>query len=272
MEATWIASYPKSGNTWIRFLLTAYFYDECPHWQSVSQVVLEFPYHYTQARKAGDSAKTLWQRLLEVNQWRPSRPAGFPDDLFLKTHEAATADHPFIDRTRRAVLVVRNPRDIAVSAFNYLKLLGDRKVVDEQTYLREFVRHGGDPAWKRFGYGTWQEHSRSWLGDHPFPVLLIRYEDLHADVAAEFEKVLRFIDAPVDPERIEQAVAQADFQNLRRLEEARRQKKYIFPGHDKHFFMNRGRVCNSLANIDPDLDRDFEEGFQQGMKELGYAA
>lgn len=193
MEVTWIASYPKSGNTWIRFLLSAYFFGECPHWNSVSRVVLEFPKLYGQAQKAGDSPETLWRRLLELGDKLPPRPPGFPPDLFLKTHHAATAGHPFFDRTQRAVLVVRNPRDVAMSAINHLNLLGERKVDDKRAYLQEFLRHGGDPVWKGYGFGTWREHARSWLRPHPFPVLLIRYEDLHADVVAEFEKIVRFI-------------------------------------------------------------------------------
>jgi hypothetical protein len=168
--------------------------------------------------------------------------------------------------------VVRNPRDIAMSAINYLKLLGKRVIDDERAYLGEFLRHGGDPLWKRYGYGTWHEHACSWLRQHSFPVLLIRYEDLHANVVAEFEKVLRFIGAPVDHDRVVRAAERSDFQNLRRMENDRRQEKHFFPGHDKQLFMHRGRVCNSLADIAPELDREFEVGFRQGMRELGYAA
>jgi aryl sulfotransferase len=271
-EVTWLASYPKSGNTWIRFLLSAYFFDERPRWDWVSRVVLEFPNFYGQAQQAGDSNATLWQRLLEIGEGMPQRPPDYPQGLFLKTHQAATADHPFLDRTQRAILVVRNPRDIAMSAINYLNLLGKRKVDDERAYLDEFLRHGGDPVWKRHGYGTWREHARSWLDQLPFPVLLIRYEDLHTDVVAEFEKVVRFIGAPVDHGRIVRAAQRSDFQSLRRMEDERRREKHLFPGHDKQLFMHRGRVCNSLAEIDVDLDRGFEKEFQQGMTELGYAA
>jgi hypothetical protein len=272
MQVTWLASYPKSGSTWIRFLLTAYFCGDIQDFGWVSKLVLEFPNFYGQSKRAGESTEVLWQRLLKLSQELSCRPSDFPDDLFLKTHQTASADHPFLDRTRCAILVVRNPRDVAMSAINYLRLMGKRVIDCEKTYLQQFVSHRGDPQWKRHGYGTWEGHTHSWLEQRGFPVLLVKYEDLHANVVSEFERILRFIDAPIDHDRIVTATKLAEFQNLRKLETRRRGDGHLFPGHDKQLFMNRGEVRNSLATIDADLDQNFERTFQAGMKRFGYVA
>jgi hypothetical protein len=253
-------------------LLTAYFFGDIPSFEWVSKVVLEFPNFYSQAKKTGESSETLWQRLAEMGRKAPFHPTGFPADLLLKTHLKASSDHPFLDRTRGAILVVRNPRDVAISAINYLRLMGKRVIDDEKTYLHEFVSQGGDPQWKSYGYGTWEEHTRSWLEQRRFPVLLVKYEDLHADVVAEFERVIRFLHVNVDRSRLVRATELAEFRNLRQLEADRRRQAHLFPGHDKQLFMNRGQVRNSLATIDTNLDRRFEKVFRKGMKRFGYAA
>jgi hypothetical protein len=272
MPVVWIASYPKSGNTWVRFLLSAYFFDAVVSWDAVAQIVLEFPPLLARAKKEGLSDLQLWQQLVELKRQRPAVPPGFPEDLFLKTHHAATEDHPFLNRARKAVVLVRNPRDVALSAFNFLRLKNRRPISDEKAYLKEFLRHGGDPSWKQIGFGTWLEHTNSWLAAHHFPAHLVRYEDLHVDPAREFEGILRFLDAPIDRERIARAIQQADFRNLKRLEVQRRDEGHLFPGHAERLFMNKGRVQNSLAEIDRKIDRDFESEFQEGLRQFGYAA
>jgi hypothetical protein len=271
MDVTWLASYPKSGSTWTCFLLSAYFYQELHSWDAINDVVVTYAKYHGLAQRAGESNDQLWNQLTRLRAAQPPRHDGFPDDLFLKTHQLASSEHPFFERSRKAILIVRNPRDVATSAINYLRLKQQARASDEKKYLEEFCLHQGDPGWKLEKCGSWQEHAESWLNQPRFPVLQVRYEDLHADAATQLERILRFIDAPIDYDCIRRATELASFDNLKRLEMARSCQPPC-SRESKRYLINRGEVRNSLASIDAVLDLRFEEVFAKGMRKLGYAA
>jgi hypothetical protein len=266
VQVIWIASYPKSGNTWIRFLLAAYAHGQIKDLEARSAIVLEFPYYYGASRRANESPATLWETLLHQQQRYPTPPPDFPRGLFLKTHLAASDRHPFIERTQRAILVVRNPRDAALSAINYFRWTGEREIADPRAFPCSFLAPGGDPHWKRDGYGTWLGHAQSWLKVKGFPVHLIRYEDLHRDPVSELKRIIQFLEAPCDHARVRRAVELASFENLRKLEEARHDRR----ASSTTFFFNRGTVGNSLQQFGRDLNRRFRDRFASGLAEPGY--
>ena len=101
---------------------------------------------------------------------------------------------------------------------------------------------------------------------------MVRYEDLHADVVAQFERIVRFLGAPVDRSRLEWAAEQASFDSLRRLEIAQKADTPDSATKAGRFFINRGQVRKSLASIDAELDLRFKDAFADGMRQLGYAA
>jgi len=257
MPITWLASYPKSGNTWLRFLLANILAGGPPETSlDVSRLVHDI--HRPQD---------------------PFEPLD-PEQLFIKTHFARTDQHPRIGETDRAVHVVRHPRDVLLSALNYRRMEGVIDHLTDAQYAELFIAGSGDPLWARLGYGSWTQHAAGWATAGGFPVLTVRYEDFKADPEATFRKVLDFIELDATDADIARAVKQSSFDNLRALEiREQSSKKTIFPGAKsgasapgtgKRFFFNTGATGQSLDPLAKGLDAAFDQRFAPALAKLGY--
>lgn len=249
MPITWLASYPKSGNTWLRFLLANLLLGRAP-------------------------ASSLETARLIPDIHRPDLPADPPDKQFIKTHFMRSPTHPRLDETERVVHVVRHPRDVLLSALNYRRMEG---VIDDLTdaqYALAFIKAEGDPLWARLGYGSWVQHTESWL-DPGVPVLLVRYEQFKADPDSQLRLVLDFVGLEASDGDIGRAIRDSAFDNLRALEIRERSGKgrSIFPGQQgdaraRRFFFNRGGTGQSLDPVEPGLDEIFDQRFAEIIRRL----
>lgn len=223
----WLASYPKSGNTWLRAVLTA--------WKAGGPLDLG-----NLAGSAIASDRHLFDQLLglpsscmtadEVEIARPRVDeliaAGADEPLPRKVHDAwfrGPAGEPILSvgATRAALYMIRDPRDVAVS---YAHHAGQSF---EWACLRlsdPGAASDGDPGrlhrQLRQRLGTWSEHVRSWVDETPFPVEVVRYEDCVATPVETFARALRFTGVDVgDETAVADAVERAAFAELRRAEE-----------------------------------------------------
>ncbi len=255
----WLASYPKCGNTWVRFMLYAYLYGP-------PAASIEVP------RKIPD----LHRRL-------PMDPPAGPY-MLAKTHFALSDRHPSLASTARAIHIIRNPWDVALSALNYRRLATGDAGIDETGFLRSFIANGGDADWLRQGFGTWASHARSWRETDRFPVLAVRYEDLKADARGVLVSMLDFLGEPADPARLDAALRASSFDAMRAMEIREKQKppkdartERLFIGDQKAarkgiYFINKGASGQSLDGIAPGLDAAFDAAFAPDLKDLGYAS
>ena len=176
---TFLVSYPRSGNTWMRFILAAL---ARPGEQIDLGLVQEIvPDIYQQSARAIG---------------RTARPR------LLKSHE------PFDERYRRVVYLVRDPREVAVSYFYFQG--GPAKSVSLETYAAEFA------AGSRGPYGSWREHVEGWRTqrDGSPGFMLIRYEDLKSEPARHTERVARFVGLPSDAGSVERALEAATYERM----------------------------------------------------------
>lgn len=185
-DDTFLVSYPKSGNTWVRFLLANLLYpDETVGFANIN-VLLPAP---------GVSSKRFLRKL--------------PRPRILKSHE------PFDVRFRKVIYLVRDPRDVVVSEYHFnLK----KRYIDPTVSLEQFVKSfiAGESA----GYGSWWEHAASWIaarqGNPAF--LLVRYEDLLTNPIVETAKIAQFLGIQAGPERLQSAVERSSADRMRKLE------------------------------------------------------
>jgi hypothetical protein len=220
----WLASYPKSGNTWLRAFLANYFIDG-PGPVSINDM---------QKISFGDSSAPAYADLGRCNPATLSPPqvtalrerhleriSRNGQVNFVKTHNA----HSRISGrwliparlTRAAVYLIRDPRDMVLSYADHFALDPDKAAVAIAS--PQNVVPTNSRTVMQF-LGNWSDHVRSWGRAKEFPVLVLRYEDLLSDPAAQFEKVLRLIGAPIDPDTLAQATRFSSFDVLAAQEAA----------------------------------------------------
>lgn len=185
-DDTFLVSYPKSGNTWSRFLIANLVYPEKqPDFSNINELIPD--------------PEALSQRHL----------SSMPRPRILKSHQY------FDPRYRQIIYVVRDPRDVALSQYHFHR---KRRLIEDKHPIEKFVMRF--VAGETSIYGSWAENVASWLatkyGQQGF--LLLRYEDMIADTATELTKVAAFLRIPADSSRIANAVAQSSADKMRKLE------------------------------------------------------
>lgn len=253
----WLASYPKSGNTWLRFLLYHYLYGEVTDSDDVERRIPDL--HETGAeglKSDGDGP------------------------LLCKTHLALTPKHPLLDRTRGFVYILRHPRDVLLSNLNYFRMIVPKEEqLPDAELARQFIQHMGFPVWRNMGMGTWTDHLATWLGGAPrLPHVILRYEAMKADPAPHLERVVRFLGHKPDPERVAQAVEASSFERMRGLEAKERgagKRRPVFSITDNSLktdrrFMHKGDSRQTLAHLGADIEAAFDARFADLLDLLGY--
>lgn len=223
----WLASYPKSGNTWLRAFLANF---QAPGDRPADINNLRVG-GISSDRHAADDALGVECSDLTPQELELYRPAVYRDianrtdkELFVKVHDAYTFNseaEPLFpaDVTRAAVYLVRNPLDVAVSFAHHenrtLDDTIDRMSRETLTLAEHHDRlHFQLPQRLR----SWSQHVLSWLDQRAIPVRLMRYEDMYRRPVEEFTETVRFIGLDVDVERVRRAVACSSFETLRQQE------------------------------------------------------
>ncbi len=257
-KIVWIASYPKSGNTWLRFLACNLVFGPI------------------------DSAAKLDWLAPDLHELRGSveLPA---QRVMMKTHFPYSPALPLGAHTVAAMYIVRDPADVVLSNYHYSKRTGSAVTddpADFDRYFDEFIAARGDPRWVKLNMGTWEENVRSWMdAPHDFPVLPLRYEDLLAAGPAAAATICRFMGISRTPGEIETAVAASSFERLKAIEEAdiRAQRVGIFfkPYLSASInaglrFMRAGVGGEAARTLSPDQRQRFDAVFGSMRRRLNY--
>ncbi len=223
----WLASYPKSGNTWFRAFLANYLLE--------SKIPVDINHlggdPIASARvvfdeEAGVKASELTAH--EIERWRPrvyeqlSETATSP--RFMKVHDAYTYNvwgEPLMSKaaTWGALYFVRNPLDVVVSYAHHTTLTVER-----------IIENMGDASANMLGNPnqlstqltqrllTWSGHVLSWVDEPGLRLHVMRYEDMKLRPFETFRDAIVFIELPDDAARIERAIAHASFEELQSQE------------------------------------------------------
>ncbi|MBE0452455.1 sulfotransferase domain-containing protein [Roseovarius autotrophicus] len=268
----WLASYPKSGNTWLRIFLANYLLDaKAP--LSINQVhkvgmgdTVARSYHMVAGRQIDLTDLGLVLRLRDrVLQGIVANNA---DINLVKTHHARVSPDrvPLIpDRyTRSAIYILRNPLDMVLS---YARHYG----IDPQEAVT-LVTHpdnaNAPTATSAAQYlGSWSDHVKSWMAYAPWPRLLLRYEDMLDTPEETFGKALAHLGVPVDPERLARAIRFSSFDEVSQ-QEAR--DGFIERPEQSAKFFGKGQKDQWKTDLDPALAERIVAEFGDTMKRYGY--
>ena len=199
----WIASYPKSGNTWIRSLLCAYLFSKDGKFDFN---LLKNIKQFSSENLTSDFADTHNNQLRIFKNWIPSQKIINNDKKihFLKTHNALCTinGNKFTDpfNTMTAIYIVRDPRNLITSLSHHYEidlkeafhfLTNKRKTIFPINFMNsDKVKNSHQDV--NF-LGDWSGHYQSWKNIGFCPIKIIKYEDILLDTRAVFISILEFL-------------------------------------------------------------------------------
>ena len=264
---TWIASFPRSGNTWVRALISAYLNQGTIGINEVMQTGDKDPVYYHDIVKA------------PVNEWsmtdqallKPAAMARMLEDaggnLMLKTHDCnvdisgiAQIPHAL---TRGAIYIARDPRDVALSFQNHYATDNIDIAVDKVLDGTGMTRY---PNLGLFVLQlSWQLHVSSWLRDLPYPVYALRYEDLLDNPFEIFSEIVRFLKLDYDAELVRKCIDACQFDKL-----SHQEKTEGFRESVGQAFFHKGRAERWKTDLDKKSQERIVNACRKEMKILEY--
>ncbi len=266
----WLASYPKSGNTWVRAFLSHYIYGKKNSFDfNLLNNITKFP-----DIKVLKDLNINFENTNElVKNWITIQDyINLNNKLnFLKTHNAFCTINgsPFTNssNTLAAIYIVRDPRDVLVSFSSHFDL--DYKKTLQIMKSDEFWETEGKfNNFKSALFGSWKTNYKSWVSNKTLDTFVIKYEDLVKDPFENLSKMIKFIesksDFDYDEKSINLSIKETNFKNLSQLE-----KKNGFVESTNNLFFRKGS-SEQWKNIDKKIISDLEENFGDLMKQLNY--
>ena len=242
MGIVWLASYPKSGNTYARMLLHNYLYGETTDTEVIAERI---PGIHS---LVGNN----FELKLESDETR-----------IVKSHFCLSRQHPHYKLTSGFIYILRNPRDVLLSNARYYGATSDPELL--RKFAKKFIENLGLPRWQQSNMGTWPEHVASWLYQTSrIPNIFIKYRNMRSDPAAALRSMVIFLGMEPDESRIQAAVDSCDISKARKLESANKKlgKTGVFdslPNSGK--FVGEGKVGQSLTGIGEDIEDLYKNKF-----------
>jgi len=279
----WIASYPKSGNTWVRSFLNSLFFSEDGN-ASLHIKIGQYPLKSHFKKYIND-----FSNINEIGKyWEVSQNLINTDRKFkfLKTHHVLCNingnNFATIKNTLGVIYVVRDPRNVVTSVLNqYLKknyteamnfMFDKNHCIDVESHSHKNLSN------KEIMYtliSTWNNHYNSWKS-FPKNYFLIKYENLIENPEKEFFKLSKYLskilNVKLDEEKIKIAIKSNSFENLKKLEDNYGFKEAVEDEKErkKIKFFNLGPKNKWQDLLDFKTKNLIEEKFKIEMKELGY--
>ena len=269
----WIASYPKSGNTWIRALISYYLYSKKEKFDF--KLLKKIPKFIQQKFIAPvASLDKIKKEPITISEFWESAQIRLNLDneiKFFKTHNACVSYDGkwFTDKKNSAgyIYVVRDPRSVICSYAVHLNislekalknLLNENSLgIEDEDKMAELV-------------SSWRINYQSWKKKKDYPGIVVRYEDLIDNTEKEFKKILVFLEkiiqSNLDIARIKQTIKACEFLNLRKMEDALGFDEAV----NNNKFFRKGKKDSWKNELSKDLRKKIEENLEDEMIELGY--
>ena len=276
----WVASYPKSGNTWVRSIISSLVYTEngifdFPSIKKIDQYPQKrFLEHFTQDYNNIHEIKKHWI----TSQERINLDTKIK---FFKTHHlnCKIDNYPFTNKecTRATIYIVRDPRNLIDSISNHFS----KSIEESKKFLltskilspgKEIELRGGNVITY---IGSWKEHYKFWTNDNE-NLLIIKYEDLVKNIHQEIDKIIaflkNFIDFEVTDNKKENIIKSTSFEALKKIEDNGDFTENVFVKgrSEKVKFFNKGPSNNWQMTLPKEIQKDLETEFNNELKELGY--
>jgi hypothetical protein len=232
-----LASYPRSGTTWLRFLL----------YEALTGEESEFG--------------SIWRAVPSLDKRDGARPVLRGGGRLLQTHET------FCDGDRLVIYVVRDPRQVALSEYYWQRRNGTYAGT-LTAFVRDYCQGRSNP------WGAWGDHVHYWRVSEPARnshLLVVRYEELRADTFQTLGRVLDFLGARPDTDLVRRAVTNNSRAGMQAKEDAARERGWRVAARADLRFVNTGPE-GYREQLTGEQTEAIERAFAPEMAPLGYLA
>ena len=279
----WLASYPKSGNTYVRAFLSAYYFSNDGQFD-FSQIsnIDQFPHEKYYEKKVNNliDASKLWVPIQKkINQDKKIR--FFKTHSVLGNYKGNSFTSP--ETTLGAIYIIRDPRNVLSSLKNHYSIDDDMalKMITDKT--RSLMSNNGSYASLTY-ISSWAENYLSWLRNSQFRKLFVKYEDLVENKYETFRDIVVFTNTlmnkveGVNKSKLQKAIETTNFDILKKKEisetfngsESGFKKWRKFHSENKNLFFNLGPENNWKKNLNKKISNEIETNFEKEMKSLRY--
>ena len=279
----WLASYPKSGNTYVRAFLSAYYFSDNGQFD-FSQIsnIDQFPHEkfFNQKVNNFDEASKLWVPIQKkINQDKKIR--FFKTHSFLGNYKGNEFTSP--ETTLGAIYIIRDPRNVFTSIKNHYSLDNEKalKMITDKT--RSLMSNNGSHASLTY-ISSWAENYLSWLRNNKFRRLFVKYEDLIENRYETFRDLIVFTNTlmnnveGVNKLKLQKAIETTNFNVLKKKEmseafdgsDSSFKNWRKFHSENKNLFFNLGPENDWKKILEKEFAEKIETNFEKEMKELKY--
>ena len=278
----WIASYPKSGNTWLRSLISSYFFTDDGFFDfKLLKNIPSYPSppffeKYPDKFDKPEATAKYWineQERINKNNNKL---------IFLKTHNALCKINgcSFTDTKNSlgAVHIIRDPRNVISSISNHYQIDLDEalkfmKTPNKAIFVKKDQRYLGFNA-----LFSWSLNNKSWSECQKFPILTIKYEDLEKETFETFKKIFEFIKKvsklkeDFNQKKAEMAIENCNFEKLQKLEKEKGFYEAISKKNssEKIKFFNLGNKNNYRDLLNKNLLDEMNLFYKDELKKYDY--
>jgi hypothetical protein len=269
----WLASYPKSGNTWMRVFLANLILDEPEPLalKRINEVCSSEPNEvWFKPFTKGAVSELSEKKIAQLREKAQERAVSLNKNIMpMKTHSLLGKDHGFqtisVKATIGVIYIVRDPRDVAISAADHYGLSIDQAI---EMMADKKARGRGTPGTTVHELmGCWSDHVRSWTRWKHTPLIVLRYEDLLADSLGQLGMVARKLGITGDEARIRRAV---EFSSFKSLQAQEAQSGFIEKSLHSQRFFRTGRAGGWHEKLTLAQAAAVERHHAEQMRRFGY--
>ena len=274
----WIASYPKSGNTYVRSFLSAYYFSKDGEFSfDLLKNIKQFPNveFFEKPFNGVDEASKNW--LNAQKKIKDTKKV-----LFLKTHNCLGQfkGQPFTttEFSLGGIYIVRDPRNVITSIKNHYSF-DDQAALKFVSNVHTEIREANSDDFRTWSLlSNWSNHYKSWVKSQNFRKLIVKYEDFETNKLRTFRDIIVFTNTllnkkeKIDKKKLERAVESTNFNVLKNKEKSEGFEEAAFSKEEKKkkVFFNLGFNNRWKKLLKEEIREKIEKQFHQEMKELDY--